>query len=155
MKFRAVILLAAAVGAIFLRADDSAPPSLPANVKDMHSAEFSSEEYFDPPFETRLKLRFSGGSVSPLPGGLQSVSRMRIEIFTTNGELRAVAEAPQCEMSLNGEARSAGPLEMRSGDGKFHVAGEGFCWQSSSNTLIISNRVHTVFKTGTNSLFKL
>ena len=54
-------------------------------------------------------------------------------------------------------ADAAQPLAMvmNSGDGRFHVEGDGFMWQQNEMTLTISNHVHTVLKMGTNSLFKL
>jgi hypothetical protein len=141
--------------ALWLRADDRAP-GLPAGVKDMHATEFSSEQYFDEPNQQQVKLRFSGASVAPLPGGLQEVSKVRIEMFGTNGLTRAVAEAPQCELSVfDNVASSSGRLVMRSGDGKFHIEGDGFQWRQNEMTLIISNNVHTVLKLGTNSVFNL
>ena len=157
MKLWVGIFLVVASGVLFLRAaDERVAPGLPPNVKDVRTSEFSSEQYFEPPDETKLKLRFSGASLSPLPGGLQEVKLVRIETFDTNGLTRMVAEAPQCELSpFDGVASSSGHLEMRSGDGKFRVTGDGFLWLQTSNALTISNNVHTVFKTGTNSLFKL
>ena len=153
MKFWAAIFFAVTGVALFLRAaDDRVPPSLPANVKEMRASEFSSEQYFDPPNETKIKLRFSGASVAPLPGGLQAVSRVRIEMFNTNGLTRVVAEAPQCELSpFDGVASSAGKLEMRSGDGKFHMESDGFLWQQNERVLTFSNNVVTIFRMGTNS----
>ena len=163
MKFWAAIFFAVTGVALFLRAaDDRVPPSLPANVKEMRASEFSSEQYFDPPNETNLKMRFTGSALAPLPGGLQEVRQVRIELFNTNGLTRVVAEAPQCELSpFDGVASSAGKLEMRSGDGKFRLTGDGFLFRQNEltnemtpmngMTLTISNHVHTVLKVGTNN----
>lgn len=157
MKLRAVILTMLAGVAFWLRAADApVAPGLPTSLKDVRTSEFSSEQYFDPPNETKIKLRLSGASVSPLPGGLQEVTALRIEMFGTNGAARLVAEAPKCQMSpFDNVASSPGRLVMNSGDGRFHVEGDGFMWQQNEMTLTISNHVHTVLKMGTNSLFKL
>jgi hypothetical protein len=161
MKSRAAIFMAVAGAAFFLRAADSRVPGLPPSVKDARAdAGFLSEQYFDEPNQQQVKLRFSGASVAPLPGGLQEVRGVRIEMFNPNGLTRAVAEAPQCELSVfDGVASSAGRLVMASGDGKFHIEGDGFLWRQniSSNelTLVISNHVHSVLKMGTNSFIKL
>ena len=155
MKIRSAILFAAVTGgALWLRAaEDRVAPGLPASVKDLRASEFSSEQYFDPPNETKIKMRFSGASVSPLPGGtLQQINQMRIETFGTNGVTRVVAEAPQCELSpFNGVASSAGRLTMQSGDGKFRMESDGFLWQQNEKVLTFSNNVVTTLKIGTNS----
>ena len=153
MKLLAGIFLAVAGAALFLRAaDDRVAPGLPVNVKEMRTAGFSSEQYFDPPNETILKMRFTGSALAPLPGGLQEVRQVRIELFNTNGLTRVVAEAPQCELSpFDGVASSAGKLEMRSGDGKFHMESDGFLWQQNERVLTFSNNVVTIFRMGTNS----
>ena len=158
MNFRAAMFTTVAGVALVLRAaDERAPSGLPVNVKEMRSSEFTSEQYFDPPNEQKLKLRLSGASVAPLPDGLQEVSEVRIELFNTNGLTRAVAGAPSCEFQpFKGVASSSGQLKMESGDGKFHMEGKGFLWQRNEMTLILSNHVHTVLQMGvTNSFFKL
>lgn len=156
MKFRAVILTAVAGGALWLRAADEHLPGLPANVKDMRTTEFTSEQYYEAPNEQQIKLRFSGASAITLPGGLQEIRQVRIEMFYTNGLTRAVAETPKCELQpFDGVASSAGRLVLQSGDGKIHIEGDGFLWRQDPVTLTISNNVRTVVKLGTNSLFKL
>lgn len=155
MKFRAVILTAVAGGALWLRAADDRAAGLPASVKDIRATEFTSEQYYDAPNETQVKLRFSGASVAPLPGGLQEISQVRIEYFGTNGLTRMLAQTPKCELApFDGVASSPGKLEIRSGDGRFSVEGEGFLLRQNEMTLTISNHVHTVLKIGTNT-FKL
>ena len=156
MKFRVVIWTAVAGGALCLRAADDRLPGLPGNVKDIRPTGITSEQYYDPPNETKLKLRFSGASLAPLPGGLQEVTGVRIEYFGTNGLTNVCAQTPKCELEpVEGVASSAGRLEIRSGDGKFSLAGDGFLLRQTEMTLTISNHVHTVVKLGTNSLFKL
>jgi len=56
-----------------------------------------------------------------------------------------VVRAPQCNYSLfSAVANSAGHIELQSGDGKFHVEGEGFLWRQNASSLTISNRVRTL-----------
>lgn len=154
MKFRAVILTAVAGGALWLRAADEHLPGLPTSVKDMNATEFTSEEYYKAPNETRIKSRLSGASAVNLPGGLQEIKRVRIEMFYTNGLTRAVAETPKCELQLeDGVASSSGRLVLQFGDGKIHIEGDGFLWRPDPVALTISNNVRTVVKLGTNSLF--
>ncbi len=156
MKFLAVILVVAGAALLLRGADDRAVPGLPANVKDMRTTEFTSEQYYEAPNEQQIKLRFSGASAITLPGGLQEIRQVRIEMFYTNGSTRAVAETPKCELQpFDGVASSAGRLVLQSGDGKIHIEGDGFLWRQDPVTLTISNNVRTVVKLGTNSLFKL
>ncbi len=118
-----------------------------AGVKDLHATDFTSEQYFEAPNEQLVKLRLSGASAEPLPGGLLEVKQLKIENFNTNRTLRAVVRAPQCTFApLDGVASSAGHLELQSGDGKFRVEGDGFLWQQNESSLVISNRVRTVIE---------
>jgi hypothetical protein len=156
MKFRAVILTAVAGGVLWLHAAEERVPGLPASVKDVSATGFTSEQYYEEPNQQQVKLRFSGASVVPLPGGLQEVREVRIEYFGTNGMTQVLALTPKCELApFEGVASSAGRLEIRSGDGRFSLAGDGFLLRQNDMTLAISNNVHTVLKIGTNSLFKL
>ena len=121
--------------------------NLLAGVKDLHATDFTSEQYFEPPNEQLLKLRLSGSSAQPLPGGLLDVSHLKIEIFNTNRTTLTVVRAPQCTFApLDGVASSAGHLELQSGDGRFHVEGDGFLWRQNESWLAISNRVRTVIE---------
>ena len=118
-----------------------------AGVKDVRATDFTSEQYFEAPNDQLVKMRLSGASAEPLPGGLLEVKRLKIETFSTNRTLLAVVRAPQCTFApLAGVASSAGPLELQSGDGKFRVEGKGFLWRQNESSLIISNRVQTVIE---------
>ena len=87
----------------------------------------------------------SGAEASPLPGGLLDVKKLKVETFNTAGRTELVVRAPQCTYApLDGVASSAGHLELRSGDGKFRVEGDGFLWRQNESSLTISNHVHTV-----------
>jgi len=112
-----------------------------------HATDFTSDTYFEPPNQQQVKMRLSGAEASPLPGGLLDVSRLKVEMFDTNGVTQAVVRAPQCFYApLDGQANSAGRLEIRSGDGKFFLEGEGFLLRQTNWSLTISNRVRTVIE---------
>lgn len=119
--------------------------NLLSNVKQLRATDFTSEQYFEPPYELQVKLKLSGVAADPLPGGLLAVKEMNIVVYETNGVTKAIANAPQCVLSaFNGVASSAGKLELQSGDGRFRVEGEGFLWRQNEQSLTLSNRVHTV-----------
>jgi hypothetical protein len=113
-----------------------------------YATNFSSVAYFEPPHELQVKARLSGAEASPLPGALFDLKEMKVEKFSVDGRLEAVVEAPQCVYApLDHVATSPGHLELRSGDGKFRVEGDGFLWEEGEQSLMISNHVHTVIKT--------
>jgi hypothetical protein len=135
------------VAALFAASVVCSQPNPLSSVKELHATDFTSEQYFEPPNDQQVKLKFSGAAADPLPGGLLAVKQMSIETFETNGVTKAIAKAPHCVLSpFDGVASSAGKLELQSGDGKFRVAGEGFMWRQSEQTLTLSNRVHTVLE---------
>jgi hypothetical protein len=114
-----------------------------------HATDFTSNTYYEPPHEQQVKVRMSGAEASPLPGGLLDVKQLRIELYGVDGKLEAVLRAPQCTYALlDGQASSAGHLEMQTGDGRIRTEGDGFLWRQSDNSLTISNNVFTVIKTG-------
>jgi hypothetical protein len=62
-----------------------------------------------------------------------------------DGKLEMVVEAPSCTYDiLNATASSPGPLQVRTGDGKFRVEGEGFLWRQTNSFLTISNNVRSL-----------
>lgn len=122
---------------------------LPVQVK--HATGFSSNMYFEPPNERKVKMKLSGAEAAPLPGGLLDVKDLSVEIFNTNGVREVSALAPQCTYALlDGVANSSGHVEMHSGDGKISVSGEGFLFvcRPDATSLILSNHVHTVIESG-------
>ena len=124
--------------------ESQAQSNLLAGVKDLHATDFTSEQYFEPPNEQRVKVRLTGASADPLPGGLLAVKHLKIESFNTNSVLQAEIQAPQCTFApLDGVVSSPGRLEIKSGDGKFRTSGDGFLWRQNDSWLVISNRVQT------------
>ena len=114
-----------------------------------HATDFVSSTYFEPPNEQQVKLKLSGAEALPLPGGLQDIRQLKIETFEVSGKTEMIVQAPQCNYSLfDGVANSSGHMALQTGDGKFHVEGDGFLWRQNDQLLIISNNVHTVIKSG-------
>ncbi|MEI8289732.1 MAG: hypothetical protein WCH99_09675 [Verrucomicrobiota bacterium] len=142
-------ILAAGVVLLFLVSGHGQVHVLPVG----RATDFTSDSYYDAPHEQQVKVRLSGAEAAPLPGGLLDVKKMKIEMFNVSGRLEMLVRAPQCTYApQDGVAGSAGHLELQSGDGRFRVEGDGFLWRQGDSTLIISNRVHTVIKSGTFNL---
>jgi len=112
-----------------------------------NASDFTSVEYYEPPHQQQVKSRLSGAEASPQPGGLLVIKQLKVETFDLNGKLEVVVDAPECVYdTLKGVATSPGQLQVRTGDGKFRVEGEGFLWRQSDSFLTISNRVRTVIE---------
>ena len=112
-----------------------------------HASNFSSVEYFEPPYENQVKTRLSGGEAQPLAGGLLLVRQLKLENFSESGKLDSVVEAPECLYDrLNLTASSSGHIQLRTGDGKFRVDGDGFLFNQTNSFLTISNNVRTVIE---------
>jgi hypothetical protein len=112
-----------------------------------HASDFSSVAYFEAPHERQMKSRLSGAEAQPLSGGLLAIKQLKLETFNTNGSPAMVVEAPECVYdTLKGEASSPGHLQLRTGDGVFRVAGDGFLWRQNDSSLTISNQVRTVIE---------
>lgn len=147
---RKIILIAAVAGlgpVAVASAQEQVPPM-------GYATNFSSVTYFEPPHEQQVKIRLSGAEALPLPDARFDLKRMKVENFNADGKLEAEVLAPQCVYAvLDHVANSPGHLELRSGDGKFYVEGDGFLWQEKDRSLIISNHVHTVIKVGNSMNF--
>ncbi|HEU6446983.1 MAG TPA: hypothetical protein VFV23_00925 [Verrucomicrobiae bacterium] len=112
-----------------------------------HASNFSSVEYFDPPYERQMHWRISGAEAQPLNAGQLLVKKLKIEEFSENGKLSLVVEAPDCLYDrLNLTASSPNHIQLRSGDGKFRVDGDGFLFHQTNSFLTISNNVKTVIE---------
>lgn len=123
----------------------AAPADRAQQIPTGHATDFTSDSYFEPPHDQKLKLRLTGAEASPLPGGLMDVKQLRVETFNLDGKTEIIVSAPQCTYApMDGLASSSGRLKLQTGDGKFRVEGEGFLWRQTDSLLIISNRVHTV-----------
>jgi hypothetical protein len=151
MKCAQMILLAGVLLAGCKKSGDIAADAIPPQDAAGHTPDFTYVEYFPQPNATQMKSRLSGADAQPLPGGLVVIKQLKLETFNTNGTPQAIVEAPECIYDMrNGAANSAGHLRLRSGDGRIRTEGDdGFLWQQTNSFLKISNHVHTVIETGT------
>jgi hypothetical protein len=114
-----------------------------------HANNFTSTEYYGPTNQQQIKSILSGAEALPQPGGLLIIKQLKLEMFNPDGRLEWVVNAPECVYdTFKGVANSPGHLEVRTGDGKFRVDGEGFLWRQSDSFLTISNNVRTVVENG-------
>src|SRR5208283_673895 len=138
-------LLAAGAGLLFAIA-----PGVHAQQNGLqHASDFTSVEYYGPTNQQQIKSIMSGAEALPQPGGLLLIKQLKLEMYNPDGKLEWVVNAPECVYdTFKGVANSPGHLQVRTGDGKFRVEGEGFLWRQSDQFLTISNNVHTVVEDG-------
>jgi hypothetical protein len=122
----------------------NAQESVSSRVKD-----FRWPEYYDPPHQNQMKSLLAGAEAQPQANGKFLIKELKLEMYRENGEREVVVEAPECVYdSAQRVARSAGRLQVQTGDGRFLIEGEGFLWQQTNSSLIISNRAHTIVRPG-------
>jgi lipopolysaccharide export system protein LptA len=106
---------------------------------------FKFTEYYDPPHETQLKSLLEGARAQRLPDGRIQVTDAKYRTYRVTGEGEMTVEAPECFYNSGQRSiSSSGPLHVKTADGKFSIEGEGFLWQQTNSTLLVSNRVHTI-----------
>jgi hypothetical protein len=150
MKFNDPKILFATTALFFLIATtrENAQTNSFSGLKDYRATDFTQETYFEPPDDQKIKMRLSGASAAPLPGTMQDVKELKLELFNTNGNSTVTVKAPQCTYApLDGVASSAGHLEVTTSGGKFRTEGDGFLWRQSEQSLSISNHVVTTIAT--------
>jgi hypothetical protein len=114
-----------------------------------HANNFTSTEYYGPTNQQQIKSILSGAEALPQPGGLLIIKQLKLEMFSPDGRLEWVVNAPECVYdTFKGVANSPGHLEVRTGDGKIRTDGDGFLWRQSEQLLTISNHVSTVIESG-------
>ncbi|MCX6922101.1 MAG: hypothetical protein NT154_02605 [Verrucomicrobia bacterium] len=102
-----------------------------------------TEYYTNKP--TQLKFLLEGARGQRLPDGRIQVDDAKYQSYHVTSEGELVVQAPRCLYDPGHRSiSSAGPLHMRTADGKFSIDGEGFLWQQTNSTLQVSNRVHTI-----------
>ncbi|HEY3761224.1 MAG TPA: hypothetical protein VGN23_05705 [Verrucomicrobiae bacterium] len=112
------------------------------------ATDFTSLEYYPPPNQAQVKARLSGAEADPQPGGLLLIKKFQLQLVNTNGEIQAIANAPECTYdTVHGLAYSPGPLFLQNGDGKIRVQGTGFIWRQADSFLAVSNQ-KTTFENG-------
>ena len=120
-----------------------------------HASNFTSTEYYEPPHQRQIKSILSGAEALPQPGGWLIIKQLKLEMFSPDGRLEWVVNAPECVYdTFKGVANSPGHLEVRTGDGKIRTDGDGFLWRQSDQKLTISNNVCTVFENGAKIITK-
>lgn len=117
----------------------------PAGVEAM---DFKLElENYAPPYEAQPRTLLESAKVQPQPGGKILLTDAKLKTFSTNGTLELLAQSPQCSFdSTRRTASSPMPLQLHTGDGRFFTEGEGFLWDQTNSSLVISNRVHTTLR---------
>jgi lipopolysaccharide export system protein LptA len=133
--------------ALLLAALAAAPPAASGQQTVMGRVKnFSvSPDYYDPPHQAQAKSLLQGAEAVPMAGGQQvQITQARLRTFREDGAEEMLVVAPECLYeSRSRSVRSAGPLEVQTADGKFSLQGEGFSWQQTNSTLVISNQVRT------------
>ena len=106
---------------------------------------FKVPEYFDPPHETQMKSMLEGTQAERQPDGRFLVAEAKWRTFRVTGEGEITVETPQClyDPALR-TISSPRPLHVQTADGTFSIDGEGFRYQQTNSTLLVSNRVHTI-----------
>lgn len=108
---------------------------------------FTMNEYYDPPYEHRMKSLITGVEAHPQPGGRHRIKGLRIELYDENGKQDMIVEAPECVYdSVKRLAHSPGRIKAWTGDGQFYIEGEGFLWRQDASTITISNQVRTIIR---------
>jgi lipopolysaccharide export system protein LptA len=105
---------------------------------------FKFAEYYDAPHETQMKALLEGVQAQRLPDGRVLVTQAKRKTFRETGEGEFVVEAPECVYDPGQRSiSSSGSLRAQTADGGFAIEGQGFLWQQTNSTLLVSNGVHT------------
>ena len=108
---------------------------------------FSVPEYYDPPHQNQMKSLLAGAEAQLQADGTFLIKELKLETYRENGEREIVVMSPECVYdSARRVASSASRLQIQTGDGQFSIEGEGFLWQQTNFSLIISNHVHTTIR---------
>lgn len=106
---------------------------------------FKFTEYFGSPHETQLMSLLECSQAQRRPDGRYLITNAKYQTYRVTGEGEMTVEAPQCVYDpAQRSISSSGPLHLKTADGKFSIEGEGFLWQQTNSTLLVSNRVHTI-----------
>lgn len=109
---------------------------------------FALPEYFNPPNENQVRSFIHGAEAQVESDGRLTIYQLEAVTFRQTGERELEISAPTCNYDPVGrQADSAGPLEVRTGEGRLRIVGRGFLWRRDEASLIISNEVHCTLKT--------
>ena len=116
---------------------------------------FFVPDYYEAPNQNQMKSLLRGAEAEPQTNGCVLIRELQVETYAPDGKLEMTVHAPEClYKAADQTASSASHIEVRSGDGKMLVEGEGFLWHNGDSTFAISNRVHTVIRPATEKLNK-
>jgi hypothetical protein len=97
-------------------------------------------EYYPAPQASQPKSQVQGAHAQRLSAERYQVTAARLTTFKPDGSREVLIQAPECIYNqINRSASSAGPLQMRTADGKFLIEGVGFLWQQTNSSIFISN----------------
>ena len=109
--------------------------------------DFSSATYFESPHEQQIKMRITGAEVIPNSDLLFDIRQLKIEQFNVDGKVEMTVEAPQCFYAYDtGIVNSDGHIKMGLKGGLLQIEGDGFYWNQTNGSCVISNKVHTIIK---------
>ena len=78
-----------------------------------HASDFTSVEYFEPPYQQQMKSRLSGAEAQPQAGGLLVIRQLKLETFNLDGKPEMIVNAPECVYdTFNRVASSPGHLKV-------------------------------------------
>lgn len=104
-------------------------------------------ENYAPPHEQQPRWRLSGREAELLERQRYRLRQVQLEFFRPTGEREALVTAPDCiHDAAQSRAHSGGPLKIESGDGRAAIEGEGFQWEQTTATLLISNSVRATLQ---------
>src|SRR6185295_18308169 len=113
--FRSAILLAAVLAAVA--------------VFDGRAASSSIKNFKLPgmyPGKNQLQWFLTSAEAEPRPNGVYLIKVAKVETYRENGEKEMIFEAPECLFDRQTlTATSAGPVQVRSADGRLTISGEG------------------------------
>src|ERR1041384_2691402 len=105
---------------------------------------FKLADPLPPPHENEIKSLLEAATAFRLPDEQVALTNAVLRTFRENGQPDLTAKAAYALCNLDAHsASSPGPLQAATADGKFSIVGEGFLWQQTNATLVISNRVRT------------
>lgn len=108
---------------------------------------FFVPDYYESPHQNQMKSLLRGAEAEPQPQGRVLIRELQVETYALDGKIEMTVHAPECIYdSADQSASSTSHIEVRSGDGKMLVEGEGFLWHNADSTFTISNRVHTIIR---------
>ncbi len=107
-------------------------------------------QHYPAPNFRQMEMKLTGAEAMQLPGAAKQfrITKPVFVSFEPTGETQVTIETPECLFdNTDPKARTISSTEnlaMRTGDGRFSIAGKGFLWQQADKTLIISNDVRAV-----------